>query len=128
MFHPPIIHMNLFQNFLLHDMSLRSLSDELKVRGRCCVNVQIQYNSPCLTYSQLTKLATPPTLIKKLLLNLLPAAYLCYNMNLQGRIWSYLNKNDLFRVKIQLVGQIGTVPAGLGLRCSPSMTYQLHDM
>ena len=36
-------------------------------------------------------------------------------MNLQGRIWSYLNKNDLFRVKIQLVGQIGTVPAGLGL-------------
>ena len=39
-------------------------------------------------------------------------------MNLQGRIWSYLNKNDLFRVKIQLVGQIGTVPAGLGLKAN----------
>ena len=36
-------------------------------------------------------------------------------MNLQGRIWYYLNKKYLFRVKIQLVGQIGTVPAGLGL-------------
>ena len=29
-----------------------------------------------------------------------------------------MNKNDLFRVKIQLVGQIGTVPAGLGLKAA----------